>query len=55
MNQNVVDIGAVTVEQVEKALFDVIQGTSLMLTKSRGCKGVIGTFRSQGAHSRRQH
>ena len=31
MNQNVGDIGAVTVEQVEKALFDVVQGTGLLI------------------------
>ena len=44
MNQNVGDIGAVTVEQVEKALFDVVQGTGLLPIKVEAAKVLLEHF-----------
>ena len=45
MNQNVGDIGAVTVEQVEKALFDVVQGgTGLLPIRVEAAKVLLEHF-----------
>ena len=44
MNQNVGDIGTVTVEQVEKALFDVMQGTGLLPIKVEAAKVLLEHF-----------
>ena len=41
MNQNVGDIGAVTVEQVEKALFDVVQETGLLPIRVEAAKVLL--------------
>ena len=44
MNQNVGDIGVVTVEQVEKALSDVVQGTGLLPIRVEAAKVLLEHF-----------
>ena len=45
MNEKlVVNIGDVTVEQVKKALFDVVQGGALVQTKVEAAKALLEHF-----------